>query len=67
MKNLFQKTLLFFVLISFLVNFALAGVKEGEVVEHLLPNGLKVLTVEMHNAPIIFSQLSYKVDRKSVV
>ncbi|HEX9970968.1 MAG TPA: pitrilysin family protein, partial [bacterium] len=65
LKNLFQKTFLLLVLILFLVNFALAGVKEGEVVEHLLPNGLKVLTVEMHNAPIIFSQLSYKVGSRN--
>ena len=43
----------------------LANVKEGEVVEHVLPNGLKVLTVEIHNSPIIYSQITYKVGSRN--
>ncbi len=39
--------------------------KEGEVVEHVLPNGLKVLTVENHNSPIIYSQITYKVGSRN--
>ncbi len=59
MKNLLQKLFLLLVLISVLFNFSFAGGTD------LLPNGLKVLTVEMHNAPIIFSQLSYKVGSRN--
>jgi zinc protease len=35
------------------------------VQEFVLDNGLKVLTCEIHNAPIIFSQISYKVGSRN--
>ncbi|NOZ60496.1 MAG: insulinase family protein [Calditrichaeota bacterium] len=58
---------LFILLILSLVSlsFAQAQVQEGEVVETILDNGLKVLTVEIHNAPIVYSQLSYKVGSRN--
>ncbi len=54
-----------FLLLSFLLFSSAWSAKEGEVVETILDNGLKVLTVELHNAPIIYSQLSYKVGSRN--
>ena len=53
------------IIFLFLPTLLFGGVKEGEVVEHVLSNGLKVLTVENHNSPIIYSQITYKVGSRN--
>ena len=53
------------VILGLFPSFLFGAVKEGEVVEHVLPNGLKVLTVENHNSPIIYSQITYKVGSRN--
>ena len=60
-KTCFSSIIIFLLLAIFSFSSYAGDVKEGQVVETILDNGLKVLTVEMHNAPIIFSQLAYKV------
>jgi zinc protease len=64
MSKFIRKVCLCLVL-SFLLFSSAWSAKEGEVVETVLDNGLKVLTVELHNAPIIYSQLSYKVGSRN--
>jgi zinc protease len=64
MSKFLKKVVLSLVLTLFLFSIAWTA-KEGEVVETVLDNGLKVLTVELHNAPIIYSQLSYKVGSRN--
>ncbi|HDQ00640.1 MAG TPA: insulinase family protein [bacterium] len=51
--------------LMFLTAVVFAQPQQGEVVETILDNGLKVLSVEMHNAPIIYSQLAYKVGSRN--
>jgi len=66
MKKTRFSSIIIFLLLAFFSFSGYAGdVKEGQVVETMLDNGLKVLTVEMHNAPIIFSQLAYKVGSRN--
>ena len=49
----------------FLPAFLFAKTPETPVVEHILSNGLKVLTVENHNSPIIYAQITYKVGSRN--
>lgn len=60
---------LFWLFIPFLFLFfsaaAIAANDEIVVQEHALANGLKILTCEVHNAPIIYSQISYKVGSRN--
>ena len=60
-----KKLMLCLLLLLALISSNFAGTREADVIEHQLSNGLKILTVEMHNAPIIFSQLSYKVGSRN--
>ncbi|MFO7526305.1 MAG: pitrilysin family protein, partial [Ignavibacteriaceae bacterium] len=39
--------------------------EEGKVYEHTLKNGMKVLTIERHIAPLIYHQLTYKVGSRN--
>ncbi len=59
-----QKWLVAFLVIWLIVTSVFAN-DEGKVKETILDNGLKVLTVEMHTAPIIFAQISYKVGSRN--
>ncbi|MFH1214546.1 MAG: pitrilysin family protein [Candidatus Neomarinimicrobiota bacterium] len=43
---------------------SLLALDESRVKEYTLDNGLKVITYEMHNAPVIYSQLTYNVGSK---
>lgn len=42
-----------------------AKYEEGKVYEHILKNGMKVLTIERHIAPLIYHQLTYKVGSRN--
>jgi zinc protease len=64
MPKFLKKSVLCLILVLLFLSPAWSA-KEGEVVETVLDNGLKVLTVELHNAPIIYSQLSYKVGSRN--
>ena len=52
-------------LITCFSSTGLFAAEEGKVVETVLDNGLKVLTVEMHTAPIVYSQIAYKVGSRN--
>jgi zinc protease len=56
--------LLFIVVIAAGVTPA-ASFEEGRVYTHTLPNGLTVLTMERHHAPIVVSQLNYRVGSRN--
>lgn len=50
------------------IAFAVAGPPawvEGRVYRHHLPNGLEVLTMERHVAPLIYHQLTYRVGSRN--
>lgn len=48
-------------LLTGLLSLQLFGIDNAKVKEHVLENGLKVITYEMHTAPIIYSRLTYNV------
>lgn len=48
-------------LLAGLLSLQLFGIDNTKVKEHILDNGLKVITYEMHTAPIIYSCLTYNV------
>lgn len=62
-----NKTLLF-VLVAFLFSLNVLGsskYEEGKVYRHNLKNGLTLLTMERHIAPLIYHQLTYKVGSRN--
>lgn len=62
-----NKTLLF-VLVAFLSSLNVLGsskYEEGKVYRHILKNGLTILTMERHIAPLIYHQLTYKVGSRN--
>ncbi len=71
MKNLKRRGLLLLLILTLLnalYSAALAqSVKyeEGKIYEHTLKNGLAIFTVERHIAPLIYSQLTYKVGARN--
>jgi len=42
----------------------LSGIEDAKVNEYVLDNGLRVITYEMHTAPVIYSRLTYNVGSK---
>jgi nitrogen fixation-related uncharacterized protein len=61
MKRLLSSSLIALLLISFTQLWAVKKDKyeEGKLYRHKLDNGLEVLTVERHIAPLIYHQLTY--------
>lgn len=55
---------LFFSFCLLLVSYAEAGLKE-RVVEKVLPNGLKVILLEKHRAPVVTFQVWYRVGSRN--
>jgi len=45
--------------------FAQGKYEEGKLYRHKLDNGLSILTVERHIAPLIYHQLTYKVGSRN--
>lgn len=56
--------ILFFFILSFSVIFA-GKYEEGKVYRHKLANGMTVLTMERHLAPLIYHQLTYNVGSRN--
>ncbi|MBU1063476.1 insulinase family protein [bacterium] len=52
------------ILLTGLLSLPLFGIDDLKVNEHILDNGLRVITYEMHTAPIIYSRLTYNVGSK---
>jgi zinc protease len=67
MKRLLSSSLIALLLISFTQLWAVKKDKyeEGKLYRHKLDNGLEVLTVERHIAPLIYHQLTYKVGSRN--
>jgi len=49
------------ILLTGLLSLQLFGIDDAKVNEHILDNGLRVITYEMHTAPIIYSRLTYNI------
>lgn len=66
MKNL-KFNLAFSLIVAFLFTSAIGAARyeEGKVYRHKLQNGLIVLTMERHIAPLIYHQLTYKVGSRN--
>ncbi|MBN1350838.1 insulinase family protein [candidate division KSB1 bacterium] len=65
---MFIKFTFFLILIlSITLPAGIGFARSPEINETVLENGLKVITIEMHTAPIIYSQLSYKVGSRNEV
>src|SRR3990172_7348391 len=47
--------------------FLVAPVCSSEIKDHLLPNGLKIVTLENHKAPVVTFQIWYKVGSRNEV
>ena len=52
------------ILLTGLLSLQLFGIDDAKVKEHILDNGLRVITYEMHTAPIIYSRLTYNIGSK---
>ena len=52
------------ILVVELFSLQLFGIDNSKIGEHVLDNGLKVITYEMHTSPVIFSRLTYDVGSK---
>ncbi|MDP2036030.1 MAG: insulinase family protein, partial [Ignavibacteria bacterium] len=63
-KNL---VLIFAVALTFILSLNAQPIKyaEGKVYRHKLENGLTVLTMERHIAPLIYHQLTYNVGSRN--
>lgn len=63
-KNL---VLVFVVALTFVINLNAQAIKyeEGKVYRHKLENGLTVLTMERHIAPLVYHQLTYNVGSRN--
>lgn len=63
-KNL---VLVFVVALTFVINLNAQPIKyeEGKVYRHKLENGLTVLTMERHIAPLVYHQLTYNVGSRN--
>lgn len=57
--------LLIFLFVTMNVNAQSMKYEEGKVYRHKLANGLTVLTMERHIAPLIYHQLTYKVGSRN--
>jgi len=51
-------------LLTAMFSLQLFGIDDTKVNEHILDNGLKIITYEMHTAPIIYSRLTYNIGSK---
>lgn len=51
-------------LLIWLIVVRLSALDDAKVQEHVLSNGLRVITYEMHTAPMIYSRLTYNVGSK---
>lgn len=49
------------ILLTGLLSLQLFGIDDAKVNEHILDNGLRIITYEMHTAPIIYSRLTYNI------
>ncbi|NIO06342.1 MAG: insulinase family protein, partial [Proteobacteria bacterium] len=64
-KNPWGKAAIFLVLLVFpFISHAEAGLRE-QVFEKVLPNGLKVILLENHKAPVITFQIWYRVGSRN--
>jgi len=52
------------ILLTGLLSLQLFGIDDSKVNEHILGNGLRVITYEMHTAPVIYSRLTYNIGSK---
>ncbi len=52
------------VIVLGLISLPLYGIDDSKVQEFTLDNGLRVITYEMHTAPVIYSRLTYNVGAK---
>ncbi|RKY60865.1 MAG: hypothetical protein DRP96_04825 [Candidatus Neomarinimicrobiota bacterium] len=59
-----KRCLLSALLLTGLLSLQLFGLDDSKVEEHALDNGLRVITYEMHTAPIIYSRLTYNIGSK---
>jgi zinc protease len=64
MKSMVTRMLPFFLFSFVLVSLSEAGIKE-QVFETVLPNGLKVILLENHKAPLITFQVWYRVGSRN--
>jgi len=58
------RSLAYTIAIILIIFSSLLALDESRVKEFTLNNGLKVITYEMHTAPVIYSQLTYNVGSK---
>jgi zinc protease len=69
MKNISSLSVQFFTfVILFSIGIHAGGVKkyeEGKIYKHQLKNGLTILTMERHIAPLIYHQLTYRVGSRN--
>lgn len=61
----YSLTLLVFLLVSQVSASQKTSYEEGKLYKHVLKNGLEVLTMERHIAPLIYHQLTYKVGSRN--
>lgn len=59
-----KKCLPTILLLTLFLTFSLYGIDDAKVNEYRLDNGLRVITYEMHTAPIIYSRLTYNIGSK---
>lgn len=59
-----KKCLPTILLLTLFLSFSLYGIDDAKVNEYRLDNGLRVITYEMHTAPIIYSRLTYNIGSK---
>ncbi len=64
-NNLSKIFLALFIVINISINANSDKYEEGKVYRHQLKNGLTVLTMERHIAPLIYHQLTYKVGSRN--